>query len=43
MQSGIFFGRPLGPLVKSELPLMKKVLKSLAKSILIPLGLQQQR
>ena len=32
-------GRLLGPLLKSGLPLMKNVLKSLAKSILTPLEL----
>ena len=32
-------GRHLGPLLKTELPLMKNVLKPLAKSVLIPLGL----
>ena len=31
-------GRLLGPLLKTGLPLMKNVLKLLAKSILIPLG-----
>ena len=39
-QSGGFLGRHLGPLVKTRLPLMKKVLKPLAKSVLIPLGLR---
>ena len=39
MQSGGFLGRPLGPLLKTGLPLMKSVIKPLAKSILIPLGL----
>ena len=38
-QSGGFLGRLLGPLLKTGLPLMKNVLKPLAKSILIPLGL----
>ena len=37
-QSGRFLGRHLGPLLKTGLPLMKIVLKSLAKSVLIPLG-----
>ena len=32
-------GRFLGPLLKTGLPLMKNVLKPLAKSVLIPLGL----
>ena len=39
IQSGGFFGRLLGPLLKTGLPLMKNVIKPLAKSILIPLGL----
>ena len=38
-QSGGFFGRLLGPSLKPGLPLMKNVLKPLAESILIPLGL----
>ena len=38
-QSGGFLGRLLGPLLKTELPLMKNALKPLAKSVLIPLGL----
>ena len=38
-QSGGFSGRLLGPLLKTGLPLMKNVLKLLAKSVLIPLGL----
>ena len=38
-QSGGFIRRILGPLLKNGLPLMKNVLKSLAKSVLIPLGL----
>ena len=29
----------LGPLLKARLPLVKDVIKSLAKSVLIPLGL----
>ena len=32
-------GRFLGPLLKTGLPLMKNVIKPLAKSVLIPLGL----
>ena len=32
-QPGGFLGRLLGPLLKSGLPLMKKVLKPLAKSV----------
>ena len=38
-QSGGFLDRLLGPLLKTGLPLMKNVLKLLAKSVLIPLGL----
>ena len=38
-QTGQFLGRLLGPLLKTDLPLMKNALKSLAKSVLIPLGL----
>ena len=38
-QSGAFLGRILGPLLKTGLLLMKNVLKPLAKSVLIPLGL----
>ena len=38
-QSEGLLGRPLGPLLKTGLPLMKNVLKPLAKSVLIPLGL----
>ena len=34
-----FLGKLLGPLLKSGLPLMKNVIKALAKSVLIPLGL----
>ena len=39
MQSGVFLGSLLGPLLKTGLPLMKNVIKPLAKSVLIPLGL----
>ena len=39
IQSGGFFGRLLGPLLKTGLPLIKNVTKPLAKSVLIPLGL----
>ena len=39
IQSGGFLGRLLGPLLKTGLPLMKSVFKTLAKSVLIPLGL----
>ena len=34
-----FLGRLLGPLLKAELLLIKIVIKPLAKSVLIPLGL----
>ena len=39
IQSGGFLGKLLGPLIKTGLPLMKSVIKPLAKSVLIPLGL----
>ena len=39
IQSGGFLGRLLGPLLKIGLPLKKSVIKPLAKSVLIPLGL----
>ena len=39
IQSGRFLGRLLGPLLKTGLPLIKNVIKPLAKSVLIPLGL----
>ena len=39
IQSGGFLGRLLGPLLRAGLPLMKSVIKPLAKSILVPLGL----
>ena len=39
IQSGWFLGRLLGPLLKTGLPLIKNVIKLLAKSVLIPLGL----
>ena len=38
-QSGRFLGRLLGPLLKTGLPLIKNVIKPLAKSVLIRLGL----
>ena len=38
-QSGGFLGRLLGSLLKTGLPLKRNVLKTLAKSVLIPLGL----
>ena len=39
IQLGEFLGRLLGPLLKAGLPLIKNVIKPLAKSLLIPLGL----
>ena len=39
IQSGGFLGRFLSPLLKAGLPLIKNVIKPLAKSVLIPLGL----
>ena len=39
IQSGGFLGRFLGPLLRTGLPLMKSVFKSLAKRVLVPLGL----
>ena len=39
IQSGWFLGRLVGPLLKTGLPLMKNVIKPLAKSVLIQLGL----
>ena len=39
IQSGGFLGRLLGPLLKTGLPLIKSVIKPLAKSVLLPLGL----
>ena len=39
IQSGGFLGRLLGPLLKTGLPLLSNVIKTLAKSVLIPLGL----
>ena len=38
IQSGDFLGRLLGPLLKTGLRLIKNVIKPLAKSVLIPLG-----
>ena len=37
--SGGFLGRLLGPLLKTGLPIIKNIIKPLAKSVLIPLGL----
>ena len=39
IQAGGFLGRLLGPLLKTGLPLIKNVIKPLAKSVLIPLEL----
>ena len=39
IRSGGFLGRLLGPLLKTGLPLIKNVIKPLAKSVLIPLVL----
>ena len=39
IQSGGFLGRVLNPLLKTGLLLMKSVIKPLAKSVLVPLGL----
>ena len=39
IQSGGFLGRLLGPLLTTGLPLMKSVIKSLAKIVLVLLGL----
>ena len=39
IQSGKFLDRLLGPLLKTRLPLTKNVIKPLAKSVFIPLGL----
>ena len=39
IQLGGFLGRLLGPLLRTGLPLVKSVIQSLAKSVLISLGL----
>ena len=39
IKSGGFLGKLLGPLLKIALPLIKNAIKSLAKSVLIPLRL----
>ena len=41
-QSGRFLGKSLRPLLKPRLPLIGNVRKSLAKSVLIPLGLKAE-
>ena len=39
IQSGGFLGRLLDPLLRTGLPLMKSIIKPVAKSVLVPLGL----
>ena len=39
IQSGGFLGKLLSPLLRTGLPLMRSVIKPLAKSVLVPLGL----
>ena len=39
IQSGGFLGRLLGLILRTGLPLMKSVIKPLAQSVLVPLGL----
>ena len=39
IQSGGFLGKFLDPLLKTGLPLIKNVITSLEKNVLIPLGL----
>ena len=39
IQSGGLLGKLLGPLLKTGLPLMRSVIRPLAKSVLIPFGL----
>ena len=39
IQSGGFFGKLLGPLLKTGVPLMNSAIQPLSKSVLIPLGL----
>ena len=39
IQSGGFLGKLLGPLLRTGLPLMKSVIKPLAKYVLLPLGI----
>ena len=41
IQSGGFLCGLLGPLLRTGLPLMKSVIKPLAKSVLVPLGLTE--
>ena len=42
VQLGGILGRLLGPLLKTGLPSIKSVIKPLAKSVLIHLGLTEQ-
>ena len=37
-KSGGLFSRPLGPLLKTGLPLIKNLLKPLVENVLIPVG-----
>ena len=37
VESGVFLGRLLGPLLKTGSPLMTSVLEALAKSVMVPL------
>ena len=39
IQSGGFLGRLLSPLLRTRLPLMKSIIKPIAKSVLVRLGL----
>ena len=39
IQPGGVLGKLLGPLLKTGLPLIRNIIKPLAKSVLIPLGL----
>ena len=41
IQSRGYLGRRLDPLLTTGLPLLKNVIKPLAKSVLIPLGLTE--
>ena len=43
IQSGGFLGKFLGPLLRTGLPLMKNVIKPLAKSVLIAADLSKQQ
>ena len=40
VQSGVFLSKFIGPLLKTGSPLMKNLLKPLAKGIFIPIGLK---